>query len=103
MAGVVQGGLAGANLAHYGISRLIAGSCGAWLARLLGPKSWGVALLAIAGTTLLGNLSLLFLAAPPDISGYLIETFKTLAINLLFGALLHGFLSRVWPPRDFQD
>lgn len=102
-AGVLQGAMAGANLTHYALSRLVAGALTAWIARVLGPKSWPVALASIGIATLVGQILLLFLAAPSNISGYLIETLKTVAINVLIGAAVHGALNRIWPPLESSD
>ncbi|MBV6459000.1 MAG: hypothetical protein HONBIEJF_02139 [Fimbriimonadaceae bacterium] len=103
LAGVVQGAMAGANLTHYALSRLIAGAATSWVARILGQKSWAVAMASIGIATLLGQILLLFLAAPSNISGYLVETLKTVAINVVIGAGVHGVLNRFWPPLESRD
>jgi len=103
LAGVTQGAMAGANLTHYALSRLVAGTLTAWVARILGPKSWAVALASIGIATLVGQLFLLFLAAPSNISGYLVEALKTVAINIVIGAAVNGALNRFWPPMESSD
>ncbi len=85
LAGVVHGGLAGANLTHYAISRCVAGFLTSWSRGLnLGESPW---LVGVAGAlcTLVAQTALMFLAAPPDIPRYLGATIGTAVVD---GALV---------------
>lgn len=101
-AGLMQGALAGANMTHYIISRSVAGFLTSLGTQLDIRIALSVAGLASAGTTLVAQFLLLFLAPPAD--SLVAFFFRSLGMSLYNGllsiplyALLRGWFAKPDP------
>lgn len=94
LAGVLQGGVAGANLTHYAISRAFAGFCGSWARGMLAEPHGLLVFLHAAIGTLLAQLLLMFLAPPSEIARYLFATIGTAVYNGVIAIPVHAILRR---------
>lgn len=95
--GVIQGAVAGANLTHYAISRIVTALALSWLPELrLESTPW---LLAATGflSTLLAQILLMFLAAPPGIAAFLGATIGSAVYNGVLMIPLFWVLGKLAP------
>lgn len=97
-AGVLHGGVAGANLAAYAISRTFAGFLIGWLGMMDLEKSPVVAFFAAATATIIGQLILLFGAPPPAILPFLLATIGTAMYNGVIAVPVFALLRRILNP-----
>ncbi len=97
-AGVIQGALVGASMAHYVMSRAIAGFVAAWSRGLrfeLTPPAVGI---TAAAVTVFSSLMFLFTAAPRGIVGYMGDTIGSAMYNGVLAMPLYALLRRVLHP-----
>lgn len=94
VAGVLQGGIAGANLTHYAISRAFAGFCGSWARGMLAEPHGLLVFLHAAIGTLIAQLLLMFLAPPSEIGRFLFATIGTAVYNGVIAIPVHAVLRR---------
>jgi rod shape-determining protein MreD len=97
-AGAIEGALVGANLAHYVVSRTVAGFVAAWSRGLrfeLTAPAVGFTTLAV---TLVASVVFLFTAAPRGIVGYLGDTIGSAMYNGVLAMPLYALLRRVLHP-----
>jgi cell shape-determining protein MreD len=96
--GVLHGSMAGANLAHYIISRSIAGFFGAW-ARGIGFEV-NATVMAATGVllTLIAQTVWMFLAAPPGLASFLGDTIGSAMYNGVLAMLAYLLLRRILNP-----
>lgn len=100
-AGLLQGGLAGANLTHYVISRALTG----FFTSLGGLLDIRIALLVAgllcASATLVAQLILMFLAPPPggNLVSFLLQSIGTAVYNGVIGMPVYALLRR-WFKED---
>lgn len=99
LCGLVYGAAAGANLAHYAISRTLAGFFGS-LSQGVDIHS-GVLLAAgvTALVTIVARLTLMFLAPPPAIWPFLAATIGSALYNGVLAMPFHALLRRLFPPK----
>ncbi|MCB8932495.1 MAG: hypothetical protein H6534_03540 [Chthonomonadaceae bacterium] len=98
LTGVVAGALPGANMAHYVISRSLAGFCGAW-ARAFGfEEGHATAAASAFAITLIAQLVLMFLAPPARIGPFLGATIGSAVLNGVLAIPLYALVSRVLGP-----
>lgn len=93
-AGLLQGGPAGANLTAYCLSRTVVAFACSFVSRTglsLNPFSVGA---LCAGATIFAQLSLLFLAPPPDIGRFLGATMGTAIYNGVIAGLMEAILRK---------
>ncbi len=98
VAGVIQGALVGASLAHYAISRIIAGFVSAWSRGLRFELTAAAVGLTAVSVTIFSGLIFLFTAAPPGIVGYMGDTIGTAMYNGVLAMPLYALLKRVLHP-----
>lgn len=99
VAGVFQGGIAGANLAHYAISRTLA-SWGLALFRGLELDiGLGMAAVATALATLFSQLVLMLLAPPPALPPFLAATIGTAVYNGVIAMPIYALLRKLVPAK----
>lgn len=97
-AGVLAGALPGANMAHYVISRTVAGFFGSW-ARALGVEEGRATAAASAfAITLIAQIVLMFLAPPARIGPFLGATIGSAVVNGVLAIPLYALVSRVLGP-----
>jgi len=80
-AGVLQGGISGANLTHYVASRMVGGAVAASLHHVgfgSGPATVGAFALAAC---LAAQLVLMFLAPQPEVLAFLVQSLKSSVLN----------------------
>lgn len=100
VAGVVAGALPGANMAHYVISRTLAGFFGAW-ARALGFEEGPATAAASAfAITLIAQIALMFLAPPSRLGPFLGATIGSAVVNGVLAIPLYALVSRVLGPNE---
>lgn len=99
--GLLYGALAGANLAHYVISRTITGFGAGW-ANAIGfePNLWVSAAAAAIGT-LVSQFLLLLLAPPASIPAYLGDTIGSAMVNGVLAMPVYALLNRSLRPPTF--
>lgn len=95
VAGIVHGALIGASLAHYVVSRVIAGFALGWSNDLRLAPNVAVAMVSTVAGTVLAQLVHLFLAPPKDILGYLTATIVSAVYNGVLVIPLYALLNRV--------
>ena len=94
-AGLIEGGLAGANLTQYVISRSVAGFLSGWLTAWEFDATVVVAFFAVAACTLEAQLLLMFMAPPPRILAFLLATIGSAIYNGVLAMPLFALLKRV--------
>jgi rod shape-determining protein MreD len=94
-AGVLQGAIAGANMAQYVLSRTIAGFFTGWLTAWEFEATIVVAFFSVAFATLTSQLLLLFMAPPPRILGFLLATIGSAIYNGVLAMPLFALLKRI--------
>lgn len=97
-AGVLQGALAGANLAAYAISRTIAGFVAGWFSALEFEAGAVVASTVVFAVTLIAQFLLMFVAPPGQIGGFLLATIGSAVYNGVLAMPLYALLRRVLDP-----
>jgi len=97
-AGVWFGAVAGANVAHYTISRVTAGFLGGMLPSIGVQAGYLIAAATTAGLTIVAQFLLLFLAPPPSIAGFLLSTIVTAMVNGVLALPVYGLLRRFANP-----
>jgi cell shape-determining protein MreD len=95
LAGAVSGALAGANMAHWIVSRVLAGFVLGWVGRSRVALSPPVVGAATAAATLGSQLAFMLLAAPPDIGGFLKATIGAAIYNGVLAVVFDMLLGRV--------
>lgn len=98
-AGLLHGGLAGANLTHYVLSRVCAGAAIANVRQLGLQVSLPIAGLMVAGGTVVAQILLLFLAPRGAILPYLGATIGTAFYNGVLGTLVFALLKKLYSPK----
>jgi rod shape-determining protein MreD len=96
--GIVQGALAGANLAGYVVSRTICGFCVGWLRVLEPDYSATVAFLTAIGATLLSQLLLMFIAPPSAIGSFVLATIISAVYNGVIAVPVFELLKKILDP-----
>lgn len=94
VAGLIQGGLAGANLNAYCLTRLLAGLAVGFLWNLEMDRSVVTFAASTLVAILVGQLGLLFLAPPVSIGPFIGETVSTLVVNLVLSVPIGLLLLR---------
>lgn len=98
--GIAHGAVAGANLAHYVVSRAVA-ALGLSATNLLGIELSTVAAgVSAAAATLGAQLLLLFLAPPASIGSFLTATIGTAMYNGVLAMPLYALLRRLFRPKS---
>lgn len=97
-AGVIEGALAGANLAAYAVSRTIAGFVSGWFSSLEFEASAVVASFVVFAITLFAQLLLMFVAPPGQIMSFLLATIGSAVYNGVLAMPLYALLRRVLDP-----
>jgi rod shape-determining protein MreD len=96
--GVVQGGLTGANLGSYVISRTLTGFVCGSIASLEFERNPVVAGLMCAGMTLVAQVSLMFIAPPAAITPFLLATIGSALVNGVLAMPCHAVLRKFYEP-----
>lgn len=96
-AGLIQGGLIGANLTHYIASRMISCFAASWSRRLRFEMTPATIAGTVFATTILASLIFMFTAAPRNLGGFLRDTIVAATYNGVLALPLYGLLSRVLP------
>lgn len=97
-AGVLEGALAGANLAAYAVSRTIAGFVSGWFSSLEFEAGAVVASFVVFAITVFAQLLLMFIAPPGQIGGFLLATIGSAVYNGVLAMPLYALLRRVFDP-----
>jgi rod shape-determining protein MreD len=97
-AGLIQGCLAGANLAAYTISRTMAGFLVGWFNSLEWEGNVLVAAITTVLTTIVAQLALMFIAPPPQLGGFLLATIATAMYNGVIAVPVYALLRRIVDP-----
>lgn len=92
--GLIQGALAGANLTHYVVSRCIAGFFASWSRKLRFEMTWITVAIFVASVTVVGQIALMFIAAPAGIAGFLGDTIGSAIYNGVIAMPVYGLLKR---------
>jgi cell shape-determining protein MreD len=93
-AGLVQGALGLSNLAHYVISRSVAGFIGSW-SNAFGFAPGPLTAAAFVAALTAGSQGLLMLLAPPpDIAPFVGDTIRTAMYNGVLAVPLYALLER---------
>ncbi|CAN5517390.1 hypothetical protein BH11ARM1_BH11ARM1_09470 [soil metagenome] len=96
--GIVQGALAGANLASYAISRTLAGFVVGWLGVIELDRSYLLAVTVTVVSTICARLVFMFGAPPPAIIPFLIATISMSVYNGLLAFPVYGLIKRILDP-----
>jgi rod shape-determining protein MreD len=102
LSGIIQGGLAGANLTAYGISRIVAGLAVGKLHQAELARSPLVAALSAALSVLVGQSVLLFIAPTVNVAAFVLATMGTAIYNGVLAIPLDWAIGKVLrnPARD---
>lgn len=93
-AGLFQGAAAGANLAHYVVSRVLTGFLTAWANELRLQPSALVGFSTVALATVFARLVLLFLAPTPALTQYLGATMGSAMYNGVLAIPVYALLNK---------
>lgn len=96
--GALHGGIAGANLTHYIISRTLGGYV---LGSVRNPKfepKLPLIFATTAGVTVFSQIILMFFAPPQGIAGFLGATILSALYNGVLSLPLHALLKRILKP-----
>ena len=93
--GLVQGCLPTANVTHYVVSRTLAGYGIAKANSLRLNPSLGLAFGTAAVATIVAQVIWMFIAAPPDIGGFLGDTIVSAMYNGVLAMPLYALLKRI--------
>jgi rod shape-determining protein MreD len=96
--GLIQGALAGVNLATYIVTRTIAGFCIGVLNTLEFETNPIVAFIVTAGTTIVAQLMLMFSAPPSAIPPFLLATIGSALYNGALAMPLHMLVAKLLDP-----
>lgn len=95
--GLIMGGLVGANLTHYVVSRTFACFCMGWSRRFRFELSYPSVIGFVFAGTLLANILFMFTAAPRDVGGFLRDTILAATYNGVLALPLYALMKRVLP------
>lgn len=95
--GLVSGGLVGANITHYIISRTVAGFGTSWSRRLRFELSYASVAATVFIGTVIARLIFMFTAAPQDVGGFLRDTIAEATYNGVLALPLYALVKRVMP------
>lgn len=95
--GLIMGGLVGANLTHYVVSRAFACFCMGWSRRFRFELSYLSVVGFVFAGTLIANLLFMFTAAPRDVGGFLRDTILAATYNGVLALPLYALMKRVLP------
>jgi len=96
-AGMIYGGLAGANLTHYIISRSIACFATSWSRRLRLELNYPTVGATVLVGTVIARVFFMFTAAPQDVGGFLRDTIAEATYNGVLALPLYALVKRVMP------
>lgn len=96
--GVIQGAIAGADMAHYAISRTVGGFVASWSRSLRLEANPAAVAATVALTTVLSRMLFMFTAAPRGIAEFLGDTIGTAMYNGVLAIPLYALLKRVLNP-----
>lgn len=96
--GVLQGALAGANLAAYAITRTIGGFLVGWFSSMDFESSPVVAAVVVAVLTVVAQVLLMFIAPTGEIGAFLLATIGSAVYNGVLAMPLYAILRRVLDP-----
>ncbi len=100
IAGVVAGGMSGANMAHYTISYATSCFLACYAAKLPLEQKGGIALLELAGTILVAKLIYMFLAAPPNVGSYLASASISAILSSFVGLAVYALARRIFQSKE---
>ncbi|GMV87644.1 MAG: hypothetical protein AMXMBFR81_05750 [Chthonomonas sp.] len=93
-AGLLHGGLAGANMAQYAASRAIAGFIAAWTGSSIEKLEPVTCLIHAVGLTVLGRVVFMFMAPPAQIGSYLLATIGVAVYNGVIALPIYALLRK---------
>lgn len=96
LAGVFQGALPTANIAHYTISRALTGFAVAGSTGLRLQPTIGLAAATAALATIFAQLIWMFIAAPSNIGAFLGDTIRTAMYNGVLAMPLYALLRKIF-------
>jgi rod shape-determining protein MreD len=96
-AGLIYGGLAGANITHYIISRCVACFATSWSRRLRLELNYPTVAATIFTGTVIARIFFMFTAAPQDVGGFLRDTIAEATYNGVLALPLYALVKRVMP------
>lgn len=97
-AGVFHGALAGANLTHYVISRCVAGFVASWSRNLRFEMTPLTVAIFVACVTVVAQITLMFIAAPSGIAGFLGDTIGSAVYNGVIAIPVYALFRRILNP-----
>lgn len=100
LAGVIAGGMSGANMAHYCISYTTACFLASYAARLPLEQKGGIALLELTGTILVAKIIYMFLAAPPNVGSYLASASISAILSSFIGLAVYALARRIFQSKE---
>jgi rod shape-determining protein MreD len=98
VAGLLMGSISGANLGQYVASRTVAGLLFGWATVLDFQAGWITTFLGAAGVTLVAQFSLMLLAPPSGIGGFVADTIRMAMYNGVLAMPVYALLRRIVPP-----
>jgi rod shape-determining protein MreD len=98
--GVLQGAIAGANLAPIAISRAVAGFVGSWSRKIELERNFIVVSATTFVVSLIAGLVWMFIAAPPGVAVYLGDTIGSAMYNGVLAIPVYMLLERVLNTRS---
>lgn len=100
VAGVVHGAIAGADLAHYAVSRTLVAFAVGYLSGLeLDVKPWYVGLTVLGGTVL-AQFLMMIPAPPPEIGPYVGATILSAMYNGVLAIPIYALIRRSLSPQE---
>lgn len=96
-AGLITGGLVGANITHYILSRTFTCFLASWSRRLRFELSYPTIATTVFLGTLFARILFMFTAAPRDVGGFLRDTIAEATYNGVLALPLYGLVKRVLP------
>jgi rod shape-determining protein MreD len=98
--GVLQGAIAGANLAPFAISKAVAGFMGAWSRNIELERNFIVVFVTTFVVSLIAGLVWMFLAAPQGVAVYLGDTIGSAMYNGVLAIPVYMLLERMLNTRS---
>lgn len=98
-AGLAAGGISGANLSQYIVTRTLSGFLDSWSRNLGLDANAVVAAFNAFAVTIVAQLGLMFLAPPPGIAAFLGATIGTAMFNGVLAVPVHALLTRILGPQ----
>ncbi len=95
--GIIMGGLVGANLTHYIVSRMFACFCLGWSRRFRFELTYPAVGGSVFAGTMLAGLIFMFTAAPRDVGGFLGDTIIAATYNGVLALPLYALIRWVFP------